>query len=304
MPEPDVPEVAADQMGVFTRRQAVAEGWSPRQASRRRAAGRWKLVAGDGLAGAGVEIGAWQLAFAVGLTWPGAVISHEVAGVLHGFPGLSLTGGTATVAHARALHAHGLEAHRTPLAADEVGLIGGLAATTELRTAADLLATAGWDEARSLWAWLVTRDRMTLADLEAAVARRQRRRGTPQLARLLDVSRGGSLSVAEDRFHALMARAAIGGWRANAPVRVGGRVFVVDALFEAARLVVEIDGYGSHSQRAAFQRDRTRQNQLVAAGYVVLRFTWEDLTRRPADVVRAIRAALASSGFPSYPLGG
>ena len=38
-----------------------------------------------------------------------------------------------------------------------------------------------------------------------------------------------------------------------------------------------------------FQRDRSRQNRLVAAGWTVLRFTWRDLVERPGYVVRTIR---------------
>ena len=43
---------------------------------------------------------------------------------------------------------------------------------------------------------------------------------------------------------------------------------------------------------AARQRDRTRQNALVLAGWTVLGFTWRDFTRRRTDVVRAVAAAL------------
>ena len=68
----------------------------------------------------------------------------------------------------------------------------------------------------------------------------------------------------------------------------------MDVLFEQERVVIEVDGYGTHSSREAFQRDRTRQNELVAAGYRVLRFTWDDLDRRPAAVIRQVRTALAS----------
>jgi very-short-patch-repair endonuclease len=75
---------------------------------------------------------------------------------------------------------------------------------------------------------------------------------------------------------------------------VGGRVLaVVDVLFAAQRLVIEVDGWRTHGTRAAFQRDRATQNALVGAGYLVLRFTWTDLTQRPEHVVRTIRDALA-----------
>ena len=163
--------------------------------------------------------------------------------------------------------------------------LGRLPITTERRTALDLLRSMPWEEARELWAWLVTRQQLSLDDLMAELKTGAGRTGTAQLRRLATASRTGSLSPAEDRLHRLLAAARITGWTANARVQVGRRTVVVDVLFEAARVVIEVDGYRTHSSREAFQRDRSRQNDLVSAGYLVLRFTWEDLTRRPAVVV-------------------
>ncbi len=297
-----VPEMAEVQMGTFTRTQAYDDGWSQRQVRRWLKVGVWKVVAGQALADSGLDVGAWQLAFAVRLTWPRAVISHQVAAALHGFPvPLHLTA-TATVPHEQALRARGLRAYRSPLGPEEVGLVGGQPVTTPLRTAVDLLACLPWADARSLWAWVSTRQVVTLGQLGEAARARHRRRGTPQLDRLLRVSASGSLSAAEDRTHELLRAAGIVGWRANVPVLVGGRVIAVaDVLFERHRLVIEVDGYRNHQGRDAFQRDRTRQNALVRAGYVVLRFTWEDLSRRPRSVIDDIRAALSSSGVPHDP---
>jgi very-short-patch-repair endonuclease len=58
-------------------------------------------------------------------------------------------------------------------------------------------------------------------------------------------------------------------------------------------IAVEVDGYGEHSKRDTFQRDRTKQNDLIAAGWMVLRFTWTDLTDHPDDVIATIAALLA-----------
>ncbi|MFZ0323118.1 MAG: DUF559 domain-containing protein [Actinomycetes bacterium] len=93
-----------------------------------------------------------------------------------------------------------------------------------------------------------------------------------------------------------MRTAGVTGWRANVVLRdARGVIGVVDLLFEAARLVVEIDGYAVHGRREAFQRDRTKQNRLIAAGYTVLRFTWDDVQNRPHAIVSQIRAALLSN---------
>jgi very-short-patch-repair endonuclease len=59
----------------------------------------------------------------------------------------------------------------------------------------------------------------------------------------------------------------------------------VDFLFVEAKLVVE--------------RDRERDARLVEVGYVVLRFTWNQIVRRPAWVADRIAGAIAvRSGLP------
>jgi very-short-patch-repair endonuclease len=68
--------------------------------------------------------------------------------------------------------------------------------------------------------------------------------------------------------------------------------YVVDFLWPAAKLVVEVDGRGSHATRRAFQEDRDRDGRLTVAGYRVVRFTWFDVTRRPAVVANRVRRLL------------
>jgi len=74
-----------------------------------------------------------------------------------------------------------------------------------------------------------------------------------------------------------------------------GVIGVVDLLFEAARLVVEVDGIRAHSDRDSFVRDRRRQNRLINAGYRVLRFTWWDIVEHPDVVVDHVLSALGDS---------
>ena len=76
-------------------------------------------------------------------------------------------------------------------------------------------------------------------------------------------------------------------------VRAGGRVFEVDFAYPELRIVIEVDGWQHHGRRDAFERDRARDAALVAAGWVVLRFTWLQVTRRPAWVAAQIAATLA-----------
>ena len=58
-------------------------------------------------------------------------------------------------------------------------------------------------------------------------------------------------------------------------------------------MIVEVDGYTYHQHRAAFERDRRRDQQLIAAGYRVLRVTWIQLRDRPIETIAAIVKTLA-----------
>ena len=94
--------------------------------------------------------------------------------------------------------------------------------------------------------------------------------------------------------HRLLRRAGITGWVANLSVVVGGRRYELDIALPEIRLAIEIDGYAYHSGDEQFQRDRTRQNALIAAGWRILRFTWADINDRPDYVVAQIRRLLAA----------
>jgi hypothetical protein len=75
--------------------------------------------------------------------------------------------------------------------------------------------------------------------------------------------------------------------------RQGRFVARVDFYWPEARLVVEFDGWDSHmGRRDLFASERRKHNLLVADGVLVLRFTAEDILRRPYDVIAQIRAAL------------
>ncbi len=66
----------------------------------------------------------------------------------------------------------------------------------------------------------------------------------------------------------------------------------VDACWRAAGVIVETDGWRFHRGRAAFQRDRAKSNRLTLLGWTVLRFTHDDVARRPAQVADAIGRAV------------
>lgn len=288
-----MPWIADRQYGVFTARQAEEAGATHGQVSRRLASGEWRRLVGGGITAAARPVEPSTLMSAAVLTWPDAVVVGPVAGAFHGLP-ITLPAVVHVVRQCGSWRPRrGIVPRDLPLEPAEVERHGGLTVVRRDRAVVDTLAWSSLDQARRALTWAITRQMITREQLEERVERRPKARGNGQLRRLLHETRDGALSPAERRCIEILRRARLRGWECNARVTEAGRVLgVVDVLFAAERVVVEIDGRAAHSQPGAFQRDRTRQNLLVAAGYTVLRFTWEDLTRRPDDFVAIVRRAL------------
>jgi very-short-patch-repair endonuclease len=131
------------------------------------------------------------------------------------------------------------------------------------------------------------------ADLLARLANPMR--GNTMLRRVMARMVGGAEAESERMLHRILRHAGIRGWVANYQVQVAGMVRArVDVAFVELRIAIEVDGFAYHSDRARFQRDRSRQNLLVGLGWTVLRFTWSDLNDRPGYVVYTVNTAIAA----------
>ena len=76
---------------------------------------------------------------------------------------------------------------------------------------------------------------------------------------------------------------------------VPGRKYRADIVIPRSRLVVEFDGFAFHRSKAAFQKDRDRQNAFLLAGWSTMRFVARQVFR-DLDVVVAQIAAAARVG--------
>jgi hypothetical protein len=166
----------------------------------------------------------------------------------------------------------------------------GLPVTSLERTLVDLAALVAPDVLRRA---VAEADYLRLLDpVEIIRQTRRGRKGSAALRRALgehfpELAR--TLSVLEERFLSLCERAGLPMPEVNATVAG----LMVDAVWEDARLVVELDGHAAHARAAAIERYRGRELTLRSAGYIVLRYTWQQVTREPATVVGDLRAALA-----------
>jgi very-short-patch-repair endonuclease len=285
------------QAGVFTRSQAIKHGLASHSATRMIQDQTWLRVAGRAFVPNNHPIGPEQMAWAAALSMAGATIFGASALALWR-PDAPLTPPYAVqvvVPKSRQPQAR-ISPKKIAVPADERALWQGIPVQTPQAALVDSLATLDEPQADRIFGWAVPRSLVAAKDFEALV---ERRKGAPNAARLRKYAallRQGAASNLEVLFHLLMKEHNITGWEANAPVTDGGlTVAVADALFKDAALALEIDGWSAHRSKDAFQRDRTRQNALVQAGYKVLRFTYDDITKRPYYCVGEIKRALIAS---------
>lgn len=65
-----------------------------------------------------------------------------------------------------------------------------------------------------------------------------------------------------------------------------------DLVDEELRIVLEADSFAWHGSRRALRRDAERYNDLTVSGWLVLRFSWEEVMVRPQRVRGVLVAAV------------
>jgi very-short-patch-repair endonuclease len=286
---------AAKQLGLMTRPQLVKIGLSRGQIARLVDSGRLvEIVGGVYLVGGAPANDLVHLAAACLAT--GGVASHRSAGHLQGLVDLAPSRPEVTVGPTKGSR-QGPVVHRSmDLVARDIIRVDGIRTTNATRTLIDLggVVPASMLEAaleRALHARLTTFDRLVRRFFEVA---RHGRTGVGPL-RLLLIDRDPSLAPAESDLETLLLRilrqAGLPEPIRQFTVNLGGVVFHLDVSYPELKIFIEGDGFGTHSTRKAFERDRERQNLLVADGWLPLVFTWRHLCHGPARVVANVRAA-------------
>jgi len=286
-------EIGAAQHGVATRAQLLARGVAAHAIDRMVRTARIVVLQRGVYQIGPLPVGRATEAAAVLACGPEGRVSHMSAAALQGVLDANRTHPhvEVTMARRKRRRIEGVRIHRVrDLRPDEVTEIDGIPVTTPARTLLDISGTLTSREveqalARALRMQLVTREEMY-----RTLQRHPRHPGARLLRQLLDAEGGPSFtrSEAEEKLLEITRSARLP--RPELNVKVLGHE--VDFLWRSARLVAEVDGYAFHASRISFAADRQRDAELTAAGYRVLRFTWEDLTDHGLSTVVRLAQAL------------
>jgi very-short-patch-repair endonuclease len=239
------------------------------------------------------------------LACPGSVISYRSAATLLGLREVApaVVDLIPPMEHGRKID--GIKAHRVPYPGpSEVRRVHGIPCTSVARTIVDLAGAQGEKDLRETIEMAAVKKILDVGAIEAVLENGPRRRGAPCLRLVLDewrpvaeTARHSTVrSLFEARLLPLIAAAGLPMPRVNAPVRTAERILEVDLLWPGQRLVVEADSRRHHAIEVAFDRDRRRDRELLAAGYLVLRVTWREAEREPDAVLAVIRDFIGLAG--------
>jgi very-short-patch-repair endonuclease len=275
----------AKQHGVVTRAQLLNAGLTARMVEVRRRTGRLHPVH-RGVYAAGRpgldDRGLWMAA--VLAAGPDAVLSHRSAAALwelrHWGSRLVEITSSHGVARPRVI------AHESHVPTPERAVVDGIPVTTVRRTLIDL-------------AEVVTREELERALHQAYRLRLFRgevsgppgRNGTARLRALLSDHPDGA-DRTRSWLEVTMLRLCRGHGLPLPRVNVMLEGRERDLHWPDENLVVEVDGRDEHFTPVAFEVDRERDTELMEAGYAVRRFTYRQVTERPAWVAGRIAAAL------------
>ncbi len=292
--------LAESQHGLVTRVQALAAGLSDDMVDGRVRRGRLQRLARDVYRIPG-SVPTWRqsLLAAILTAGPGAVASHRSAAALWKIPGFDPGPVEVTRRRGRSRVAHIGSLHETRcLPPSHVALLDSIPRTCPERTLLDPCAAVHPRRAERALDNALAMKLVSLARLQVVLAEtgKRGRGGCGVLRRLLATRQDGYVPPESELEALVLAVLEAGGLERPArQVVLGGDtspIGRVDFVYRRARLVLEADSRRHHSSWLDTEADRRRDAALLAAGWQVLRVTWDQLVACPDELVAAVRGAL------------
>jgi very-short-patch-repair endonuclease len=218
-----------------------------------------------------------------------AVLSHRSAAAVWGLAQPNPQVIDVTAIGSRPHKRDGVRVHYAKSLTD-ITTTRNLRLTTPARTLIDFASQASLSELVDAFGDARAKRLITDAKLGASLGRAPRNHpGAAVVRRMLEDGGTYDRSKAERLMRALCKQAELPQPLTN--VILNGHL--VDFYWPDQRLIVEVDGYDTHGNRLAFEKDRRRDQAHVAAGYVVIRVTWQQLQHEPIAIAARIAQALA-----------
>ena len=222
---------------------------------------------------------------------PGALLSHGSAAWLLGIASQGPLPLEVTAPTRRRPRPPILLHHARALAPEDRAMVQWIPVTALPRTLLDRAATV---RAHQLERSLERAEELREFDLDEVEGLLRRTLGHPghgRLARAVELYREPAFtrSGLERRFLALVDEAGLP--RPATGLNVVG--YELDAYWPEERFAVELDVFKTHGSRAAFERDRLRQEDLKLAGVEMIRVTGKRLEREPRQVAERVACLLA-----------
>lgn len=167
----------------------------------------------------------------------------------------------------------------------------GIPVTSVPRTLLDLAIRSRPDQLERLLERAEERGLLDLVAVETLLDRAGGHRGRGRLRRALALYQPDptfTRSRFEQRFRRLVLRAGLPGPSMNFNVAE----YELDAYWPEHRFAVELDLFETHGTRAAFERDRLRQEELKLIGIEMIRVTKPRLDSEPEAVIRNLATLL------------
>lgn len=233
------------------------------------------------------------------LALPDAVASHQSAAHLLAFPQLPRLVPTVTVASHTTHRFPGVTVRRSDdLHRSHLTAVDRVRVTNIPRTVFDLAGIQRSKEFAAMAEALIIAGLMKEAHLEQMVIGLARR-GKPgsRTARdFLELRAGGDpgATTLERKGRAILAAAGLPAPIPQYPIPWSpGKRF--DDAYPEAKVALEWDSRAWHLQRDAMASDRRRDRQAALHGWVLLRYTWQEITEKPSEIIETVTMLLRES---------
>jgi very-short-patch-repair endonuclease len=118
--------------------------------------------------------------------------------------------------------------------------------------------------------------------------------GHARRLRVAQAADGRAANAFESALRGVLIEAGITSFVPQFTIQAGPLLLHADLADPLAGVALEADSFEFHGNRGDFRRDCERYDELVAAGWTVLRLPWELVMFQSETVVRLVRAAMTS----------